>query len=189
MLQFNLLRPEWTGIIKQNLSYDGEPVSSVIVAIRLRAGRQENMARFSTKIIFSLSHFLWANAVSCPMNIGSAFPRGQAHGCAFDYRRVLTAYYLQGEEAGNEDGLYSRTTVFTRMPCLKLSVPNNTHFHLSSIFKKGVPYPSPLSTHGYPMEHPRPLPRCHPWLQTSFYHTQSLQSLIEPPALSSASSL
>ena len=78
MLQFNLLRPEWTGIIKQSLSYDGESVSSVSVVIRLRTGRQENMARFSTKIILSLSHFLWANAVSCPTNTGSALPRGQA---------------------------------------------------------------------------------------------------------------
>ena len=93
MLQFNLLRPEWTGIIKQNLSYDGEPVSSVSAVISLRVGRQGNITRFSTKDNFFLCHtFLWANAVSCPMNTGSAFARGQAHGCAFDYRRVLPDY-------------------------------------------------------------------------------------------------
>jgi hypothetical protein len=78
MLQFNLLRPKWTGIIKQNLTYDGEPVSSVSVMIRLRTGRQENMVRFSTKIVFSLSHFMWANPIFCSLNTGSSFLRGKA---------------------------------------------------------------------------------------------------------------
>jgi hypothetical protein len=38
MLQFNLPSPEWTGIIKQNLSYDCEPVSSVGVVTHWTAG-------------------------------------------------------------------------------------------------------------------------------------------------------
>ena len=67
MLQFNLLRPEWTGIIKQNLSYDGEPVSSVSAVISLRVGRQGNITRFSTKDNFFFSVTLFCGQTQSPV--------------------------------------------------------------------------------------------------------------------------
>jgi hypothetical protein len=130
MLQFNLLRPEWTGIIKQNLSYGGEPVSFISVVLRLGTGQQENMVRFSTKVVFSLSHFMWANPASCSMNTRSSFLRDKT----VRFCRLLSSgtesFYLQVDEASG------RTAFFKCLPCRKLSVPNNTHFHLLSIFKK-----------------------------------------------------
>jgi hypothetical protein len=135
MLQFNLLRPEWTGIIKQNLSYDGEPVSFVSVVIRLRTEQQENIVRFSTKIFLSLSHFMWANPASCSVNTGSSFLRSKAVRVCSLLSSDTDSFYLQGEEEGG------RSALLKWLPCRKLSVPSNTQFHLSSIFKKAGDLP------------------------------------------------
>ena len=104
MLQFNLLSPEWTGIIKQNLGYDCEQVGSVSVVTRLRTGRQENMVRFPTKIDFLVLSFRGGTQPPVQWIQGASFTEVKWYGCAVCWYWVVTVYCLQGEEAGKGDG-------------------------------------------------------------------------------------
>ena len=60
------------------------------------------------------------------------------------------------------------STLFRYFTKWKLRINVRNSFHQTPF---PYPYPSPQSRHGYPMKHPSPLPRCHPSLQTPFYHT------------------